>query len=234
MKYQHIFFDLDHTLWDFDRNARLVLVSMYQNFLKGQGFSQQQFIDVYEQVNRSLWDQFNHGQLDKQQLRAIRFSETFRQLGVNEGHFELTPIAMDEWYLHHCAEMDGVFPGCYECLDILQQYFHLHLITNGFTETQYKKMASAKLTHYFEQVFVSDEVGAHKPDPAIFEYAMQAVHTVPEACLMVGDSLLADIEGAKRAGIDQVWFNPNHQPSLQSMTYQIQQLLELPTLLGVR
>lgn len=234
MNYQHIFFDLDHTLWDFDQNARQVLAKLYGLFLNGYQFSQQRFIDVYEQVNAHLWDQFNHGKLDKQQLRAIRFSETFRQLGVEHGHFELTPKDMDEWYINHCAQMSGVYPGCHECLDKLKEHFKLHLITNGFSETQHQKVESAGLSNYFEHVFISDEVGAHKPNREIFDYAMQTVGAKADECLMVGDSLLADIEGARRAGIDQVWFNPKRQLATQKMTYQIEHLLDLPELLGIR
>lgn len=233
MSYQHIFFDLDHTLWDFERNARDVLQRLYQQFLSLEQFSQERFISVYEAINDKLWARFNAGEIDKEQLRAERFAQTFVALGVDPNQLSLSSAQFDQWYITHCSQMDGVFVGCHECLAVLKQHFKLHLITNGFSQTQHQKLRSAKLDGYFEHVFISDELGMRKPNADIFEYAMSQVGTQAKQCLMVGDSLQADIAGARGVGIDQVWFNPKNLPYTESSTYQIQQLSQLPEILGL-
>lgn len=233
MNYQHIFFDLDHTLWDFEHNARNALSQLYQQFLAFSHFSEQRFIEVYEDVNRKLWVLFDSGEMDKLNLRRLRFPQTFEILHVNENDYSISCDEMDQWYIERCSKMDGVFPGCHQCLSVLKQHFHLHLITNGFVETQHQKLLSANLTGYFQQVFISDELGIHKPNPAIFEHAMTEVGAIAADCLMVGDNLVADIGGARKVGIDQVWFNPKLLNSNDPMTYQIHQLNELPKLLGI-
>ncbi|MFM2484573.1 YjjG family noncanonical pyrimidine nucleotidase [Celerinatantimonas yamalensis] len=233
ISYRHIFFDLDHTLWDFENNARHVLRQLYQQFLSMSQFSEQRFIDVYEAVNQQLWIRFNQGEIDKHQLRAKRFDQTFTALGVDPAQFSLSSQQFDEWFLEHCSQMSGVFPGCHQCLAQLHGHFQLHLITNGFSETQYNKLRSANLNSYFDRVFISDELGMHKPNPDIFEHAMVVVGATASECLMVGDSLEADIAGARGVGIDQVWFNPKSQASSEPMTYQIQQLSQLPPWLGI-
>ncbi|CAG8998611.1 MAG: Putative HAD-hydrolase YfnB [Candidatus Celerinatantimonas neptuna] len=233
MNYQHIFFDLDHTLWDFERNARKALRQLYQQFLSLSQFSEQCFIDVYEQVNHQLWALFDRGGIDKQNLRRLRFPQTFEILHANESDYSISCDEMDQWYIEHCSKMDGLFSGCHQCLSALKQHFQLHLITNGFAETQHQKLLSSNLTGYFQQIFISDELGIHKPNPAIFEHAMSEVGAVAAECLMVGDNLVADIDGARKVGIDQVWFNPKSLNSNDPMTYQIHQLDELPKLLGI-
>ena len=228
--YQHLFFDLDHTLWDYDRNVRESLFELFEIYsLQDVGIPTfEQFFSSFHEVNFQLWDDYNLGKIDKQGLRRERFPRIFAHAGGNPNEI---PTPFEEDFMHRTSSKPHLFPHSKEILDYLRKSYRIHLITNGFDESQAKKMRSSGLTNYFELVVTSETTGYKKPDPRIFHYALAQLNTQPSACLMIGDNPNSDILGAQRAEIDQVYFNPEGKASPIQATYEIRHLQELEQLL---
>jgi putative hydrolase of the HAD superfamily len=226
MKYKHLFFDLDHTLWDFDANARETLLELYDTYqLSELGIeSAEKFIEVYTDHNHRLWRDYHNGLISKEQLRSSRFRLTFEHFELPE---HLIPRQFEDDYVSICPTKTNLFEGTHEVLSILKNDYKLHIITNGFLESQEMKMSRTNLKQYFEEVFISEVIGLYKPDIALFNHALVAVGAESHEVLMIGDSLEADILGAKNAGIDQVYFNPLSDPHNYEVTYEINKLHEL-------
>ncbi len=229
-QYQHILFDLDHTLWDFDRNSRETLEELFLTFeLANLGsFTCTDFCTTFSIINRQLWAQYNLGKYDQQKLRTERFKLILGELGVAEAH---VPATLADEYLRLCPTKPHVFPYTVEILAYLQQRYALHILTNGFSDVQAIKLKSAGLTGYFLEVVSSDTIGFKKPSKEIFEYIVHKIGADPADCLMIGDNLEADIQGALNAGIDCVFFNPGGISHEKQTTYEIGCLSELKNLL---
>lgn len=230
MYYTDLFFDLDHTLWDFDANARETLLELYDTYhLKELGIdSAEKFIEVYTDHNHRLWRDYHNGLISKEQLRSSRFRLTFEHFKLPE---HLIPHQFEDDYVSICPTKTNLFEGTHEVLSALKTNYKLHIITNGFLESQEMKMSRTNLKQYFDQVFISEVIGLYKPDIALFNHALEAVGAESHQVLMIGDSLEADILGAKNAGIDQVYFNPLSDPHNYEITYEINKLHELLALL---
>jgi putative hydrolase of the HAD superfamily len=228
--YQHLFFDLDHTLWDYDRNVRESLSELYQIYaLQDLGIPTfEQFFTSFHTVNYHLWDDYNLGKIDKQGLRRERFPRIFAHAG---GNAAAIPAPFEEDFMHRTSSKPHLFPYSKEILDYLKKKYRVHLITNGFNESQAKKMNSSGLNGYFELIVTSETTGLKKPDPRIFYYALEQLHADAANCLMIGDNPNSDILGAQRASIDQVYFNPEGKQTAIPATYEIRHLQELELLL---
>jgi putative hydrolase of the HAD superfamily len=186
--------------------------------------SAEQFIDVYTEHNHRLWRDYHNGLISKEQLRSSRFRLTFEHFELPE---HLIPRQFEDDYVSICPTKTNLFEGTHEVLSILKNDYKLHIITNGFLESQEMKMSRTNLKQYFEEVFISEVIGLYKPDIALFNHALVAVGAESHEVLMIGDSLEADILGAKNAGIDQVYFNPLSDPHNYEVTYEINKLHEL-------
>jgi putative hydrolase of the HAD superfamily len=228
--YQHLFFDLDHTLWDYDRNVRESLSELFQIYsLQDLGIPTfEQFFSSFHTVNYQLWDDYNLGKIDKQGLRRERFPRIFSHAG---GNVDAIPSPFEEDFMHRTSSKPHLFPYSKEILTYLQKSYRLHVITNGFNESQAKKMRSSGITDYFELVVTSETTGHKKPDPRIFYHALEQLQTDASSCLMIGDNPNSDILGAQRAAIDQVYFNPEGKTIDLKPTYEIRHLQELELLL---
>lgn len=228
--YQHLFFDLDHTLWDYDRNVRESLSELFQIYaLQEVGIpSFEQFFTSFHEVNFQLWDDYNLGKIDKQGLRRDRFPLIFSHAG---GDPTAIPAPFEEDFMHRTSSKPHLFPHSKEILNYLKKRYRVHIITNGFDESQAKKMRSSGITDYFELVVTSETTGFKKPDPRIFYHALEQLNAEASACLMIGDNPNSDILGAQRANIDQVYFNPEGKSSPIPATYEIRHLQELEQLL---
>ena len=225
-KYRHLFFDLDHTLWDYDRNVQESLNELFDIYLlKDLGVPTfKDFYGAFNAVNFDLWSLYNVGKIDKENLRKERFKRIFEHLGADG---LAVPLEMEEDFMQRTSSKPHLFPHSKETLTYLQSKYELHIITNGFDESQAMKMASSGLTSFFQLIVTSETTGHRKPDKRIFEYAMGKLGTVPSFCLMIGDNPESDILGAQSAGIDQVLFNPLNIPCPLSPTYSISSLQEL-------
>jgi putative hydrolase of the HAD superfamily len=187
-----------------------------------------EFYRAFNQVNFDLWSRYNIGKINKVNLRKERFKMIFEHLGVNG----LTvPIDMEEEFMQRTSTKSHLFPHSTETLTYLQHKYELHIITNGFNESQANKMASSGLTSFFQLIVTSETTGHRKPDKRIFEYAMDKLQALPSGCLMIGDNPESDILGAQNAKIDQVLFNPLKILCVLNPTYTITCLSELRTLL---
>ena len=226
MKYRHLFFDLDHTLWDFERNADETLRTLFDRHDLGRHgtFTVEQFVARYQDVNHALWRLYQANKITQTQLRATRFVRTLTRLGVPEAE---VPADISAHFTELLPQKKAVFPHTHETLAYLQTKYELHLITNGFNDIQSLKMESSDLTKYFGQIITSEHSGCLKPDPQMFAHALQAAGATAQESLMVGDNLECDVLGAYNAGIDQVYFNPARRGHRMQITYEIASLDEL-------
>ncbi len=224
-KYKHLFFDLDHTLWDFDSNARITLQHLYEVHQLGNYFSSfDHFFSVYQPINLDLWEQYRKGLVRKNVLYVERFGIPFRMYGCDDAK-----LAADfgSEFLHQCSLKTNLMPHALEVLAYLRPHYKMHIITNGFKETQYKKMELSGLSPFFDRVFISEVIGAQKPKKAFFEYAVKSSNARKRESLVIGDNLEADIQGAKNFDLDHVYYNPHKEDHQQNVMHEISSLLEL-------
>ncbi|AKD02373.1 YjjG family noncanonical pyrimidine nucleotidase [Pontibacter korlensis] len=230
--YTHILFDLDHTLWDFEKNSEETIYTLYDQYelAKHGKFDCDSFYRKYKFVNTRLWDLYNKGRINQKELRESRFVKTLLGLGLAEHEI---PQDISEAYIQICPTKTAVFPYTYEVLEYLQPKYGLHIITNGFKEVQHIKMGASKLNSYFKEIITSECCGYKKPDRRMFEHLLDRINVKPEDCLMIGDNYECDIEGARDAGIDQVYFNPEKIKGRKrpKPTYEISCLSELKKIL---
>lgn len=224
-QYAHLFFDLDHTLWDFETNSRETLRELHQSErLPDRGIIEAaEFIDTYEEVNHGLWRRYESGHIDRHVLRVLRFRNTLLHFGVKD---EALADRMGRAYLALTPKRSTLIPGARELLTDLGARYRIHIITNGFHEVQQEKIVHSGLEHHFDLVLSSEMAGAKKPDPRIFRTALQRTKASTEESLMIGDSVLADIAGARAAGWDQAHFAPHGDGDPQA-TYVLQRLDDL-------
>ncbi|MBT9393468.1 YjjG family noncanonical pyrimidine nucleotidase [Hymenobacter sp. NST-14] len=230
MKYRHLFFDLDHTLWDFETNADETLRHLFaEHNISRHGVSVEKFIKEYSDINHGLWRLYQGGKINQQQLRATRFPRTFLKLGLTEAD---SPPTLSEEFTNLLPHKTAVFPYTHEVLDYLRdQGYALHLITNGFRDIQHLKLQASNLLPYFQEIITSECCGHLKPDPRIFAHALERTGAVAAESLMVGDNLECDVLGAYNAGLDQVYFNPEKRRHFNQVTYEISCLSELKEIL---
>lgn len=207
MKYRHIFFDLDHTLWDFDANAMETLADVYKELdLLSAGINDfDLFCKHYLHHNAILWDRYHHGYISADDLKWKRMWRTL--LEFKNGSEELAR-KMSGYFLEVLPTKQNLFPHTHEILSHLKEkQYKLHLITNGFEKTQWRKLNNSKLGHYFEEVITSEGSNSVKPNKEIFEYALRVTGAELNQSIMIGDNLDADIKGAINAGMDSVFVN---------------------------
>ncbi len=203
MALEHIFFDLDRTLWDFDRNSRYTLQVLFEKHIPGLEGGFGVFLKSYEHINEQLWEKFRKGHINREDLRYVRFHEALKSCGMKKPPRSLVEQLGDE-YLVLCPVQPHCLPGAVETLSELGQYFQLHIITNGFRQTQHTKLKHSGLSEFFNQVITSEDAGARKPDPAIFSYAFSKTGAHAGNSIMVGDDHSADIQGAINAGMPAI------------------------------
>lgn len=224
--YKHIFFDLDNTIWDFDKNSREALFEIYHKHnLSELGVSDPNFfIEKYKERNEMMWEQYRLGTIDKLTLRDKRFALTFWDMGLDA---ELAPTALADDYLSISPRKTILFPHAHEVLTYLSAKYTLHIITNGFEEAQGIKMQESKLLPYFQEVIISEHTGFRKPEQGIFDYAMNKTGASSGDSIMIGDGLEVDILGARKVGWDTIYFNPEKKSHQEEVTHEIHTLFEL-------
>lgn len=225
-KYEHIFFDLDRTLWDFDSSALIAFTEIFGNHnLDELGIeSVEEFQRVYNIHNDELWAEYRDGRIEKEILRGLRFRLTLADFGIRD---EELAEKIGHEYITISPLRVSLFPNAIEILEYLQPKYKLHLITNGFSEVQETKLKSSGLGKYFITVITSEDAGYKKPDERIFQYAFKNSGAIPSVSLMIGDDPDVDILGAKKFDMDQVLFDPNKSFSKNGSTYYINNLAEL-------
>jgi len=224
-KYKHLFFDLDHTLWDFEANSAETLKELFTSFQLTRFFSDfEDFHSRYSVHNMELWKQYRRGTIKKLFLNVERFRRPFSEVG-----FDDPQIALDfaRQYVTISPTKTKLFPDTIEVLEALKLRYKLYIITNGFLEVQQKKLKNSGLAPFFDRTYISDQIGVQKPHPYFFEYAIKSSHASPKASLVIGDSLEADIKGAQKAGLDHVFFNSKRIKHDIMVMHEISTLKEL-------
>ncbi len=229
-KYKHIFFDLDRTLWDFEKNSEEVFRDMYDILdIEKSGIPNfDEFFTAYKSVNHDLWDLYREGKIDKEFLNFQRFYQTLFEFGVENKELAKE---MGAKYVKWSPYKKHLFEGSIELLEYLKLNYHLHIITNGFEEVQSVKLRESKLQQYFEQVIISDTTPVKKPHPKIFKYALHQAGAEVGESLMIGDDVDIDIKGAAGVAMDQIWTNFTDTKSDFKPTFEVTSLLEIKDIL---
>ncbi|SFZ89283.1 putative hydrolase of the HAD superfamily [Flaviramulus basaltis] len=217
-----VFFDLDHTLWDFDKNSALTFEKIFE--INNINISTNDFLAHYMPINLNYWKLFREEKIEKEALRFGRLNDAF--LAVNLKVEENLIYKLSDDYIMHLSSFNHLFENTFEILDYLSLNYNLHIITNGFDEVQKKKLNNSNINKYFKTVTNSEMVGVKKPNPKIFNFALEFANTKVEQSIMIGDSYEADILGAKNIGMEVVFFDIN-KIVLDTNVKQIDNLIQL-------
>ncbi|MDR2765187.1 MAG: YjjG family noncanonical pyrimidine nucleotidase [Tannerella sp.] len=230
LRYKSLFFDLDDTLWDTVCNNRECLEEIYVDYRFDRHYdSFEAFYDRYMLCNLSLWQRYRNHEIDRHTLIVERLLHVLRPMGIDDVE---AALHINRDYLRRTTEKNRLVPGAVELLDALKPYYRMFILSNGFREIQSLKLQHAGLTTYFEKLILSEDACIQKPNRAIFDYALINTNSRRNESLMIGDSWEADIEGARHAGIDQLWFNPGRLPVKGFLpTYEVRFLSEVRTIL---
>ena len=209
VSFRHVFIDLDDTLWNFRDNSHRALKVVYDQFSLDSYYPEfEDFYRTYSEKNAELWNLYHHGRLTREELIAERFRYPLQRRGVyNPG---IIP-QLNQAYLSVLSEQVGLHFYARELLEYLSPRYTLTLLSNGFKEVQYRKLDNTGLRPFFDQIILSDEVGYLKPHPGIFTCALNRLSATPSSAIMIGDNFEADICGAARIGMAQIYFNPDNR-----------------------
>jgi YjjG family noncanonical pyrimidine nucleotidase len=221
-KITDIFFDLDHTLWDFDVNSELAFEAIFKK--DHPTIQITDFIEKYAPINQACWKLYQYDKITHAELRYNRLKHTFDALEYFVSDDQIESIALD--YIELLPENNRLFDGTIEVLEYLEKKYKLHIITNGFADVQYKKIKNSNLGSFFKTITNSEMAGVKKPNPIIFEYALNSAKANKENSIMIGDCLEADVQGALDAGLDAIFFN-DKQVQVKQNIKQVTHLLEL-------
>ena len=222
MPYTWLLFDADETLLDY---ASAEAVAIERASLDRLGCFQPHYLTTYRQINKALWQAYERGEVTREALRSQRFSQWLEVIGANDDG-----AAFGEHYLLRLGECGHLIPDAIETIEALRKRFRLALITNGFSQVQRSRLARTPFPDWFAPMIISEEVGASKPDLAIFDIAMRAMGSPkPSEVLLIGDSLTSDMAGGINYGLDTCWFNPEglERPAGLAITHEIATLPEL-------
>lgn len=217
-----IFFDLDHTLWDFDRNSALTFEKIFN--LNKVSLDLEEFLFHYEPINLDYWKLYREDKVDKATLRYRRLSDSFDRLNYKVSDDLINKLSID--YIAYLGTFNHLFEETLDILDYLYPNYRLHIITNGFSEVQYNKIKNSKIDHYFKTITDSEKVGVKKPHPNIFEFALDLAEASKDSSIMIGDNLEADVMGALNCGLDAICFNIKNE-NVGAEVKQIRNLLQL-------
>ena len=222
---KHIFFDLDHTLWDFDKNSELAFKRILNAYFPQ--INIQKFTQIYAPINQACWKLYQKDKITHQELRYNRLKQTFDVLEQEISDSQIDQIS-DE-YIVYLPDFNHLFDDAIEVLEYLNEKYELHIITNGFAEVQDKKINNSNISHYFKTITNSEMAGTKKPNHGIFNHALNVAKANKNESIMIGDCIDADVNGALDFGIDAIFFNSEQIEVTQDIN-QITTLAELKNL----
>lgn len=217
-----IFFDLDHTLWDFDKNSALAFEVIFKKHeIK---VDVDAFLISYVPINLKYWELYRVDKITHDELRFGRIREVFDEIAYEIDDAKVEIIATE--YIEHLPENNHLFDGAFEVLDYLKSKYKLHIITNGFAKAQQKKLKNSKIDHYFQTITDSEIAGCKKPNSQIYEFALELAKAKKESSIMIGDCLISDVMGALDSGMDAILFSAEIQNVSEDIK-QVNHLLDL-------
>ncbi len=222
-----IFFDLDHTLWDFDKNSILAFDKIFSEYHPTININE--FIEIYVSINQACWKLYQVDKMTHEELRYERLKQSFDALGYKISDDEIDRIAID--YITFLPNNNKLFEGAIEVLEYLTPKYNLHIITNGFAEVQQRKMYHSGLEKYFKTITNSEMAGVKKPHSTIFEFALSLAKVKKENSIMIGDCIDADVRGAMAFGMQAILFDEKEMHSPEEEIMVIKHLLELKNIL---
>lgn len=217
-----VFFDLDHTLWDFEKNSALAFETIFHELEIGVDLGA--YLEVYIPINHEYWEKYRKDEISHEELRFGRFRKAFDVLGFEISDDLVLRISVE--YIKCLPQNNHLFDGTFEILDYLGEKYNLHIITNGFDEVQRRKIANSGLERYFKTVTNSEMAGVKKPNPLIFEHALGLADAKSENSVMIGDCIDADVRGALNSGMDAIFFCQDANTSYEGIK-KISNLIEL-------
>ena len=216
-KYTHIFFDLDNTLWDFEKNSRNAMHVTFHQFKLDAACDFNLFFETYTKHNHALWESYRKNEVAKKELTRLRFQNTFTELEMSG----VEAIEMNNRYLHEMPKQKMLNDGTIDILNYLKKKrYHLNIITNGFKEVQRQKIETSGLKPFFDKIFISEEIKSPKPERGIFEYSIKSANAKKINSIMIGDDWEVDVLGAVNYGIDAI----HYQKSLGQNLTKVREL----------
>jgi putative hydrolase of the HAD superfamily len=226
-KYKHLFFDLDNTLFDFSASANIILEELYHDKLKSYGFSYLEFRDTYDRVNDGLWADYRAHKINKDAVKYGRFRNTLLEKNIDD---ENLAQYMGDTFVNNCTENDSLVDDAKEVVEELSKKYHLHIVSNGFVEAQYRKLEITGLRSYFKGITLSEEIKIQKPNRRFFEHAFKTVNARKSQSVVIGDSWRCDIEGAINFGVDAIYFSYHGEapenPNIRTI-FKLNELLDI-------
>lgn len=230
MMYESLFIDLDDTLWDIHLNGKECLEEVYIDY----GYSNyyptfQDYYDVYMPSNNHLWGLYRQGIIKKEELIVERFLVPVREFGINDPKYAKN---LSDDFLERTTHKTRLIDGAIELLDYLKPKYRMHILSNGFSEVQFKKIENSGLRPYFDKIILSEDANINKPHADMFTYALKNTNSKRNKTIMIGDSWEADVVGARNSKIDQIWFNPLcNKPVGFEPTYTVDSLIKIKDIL---
>jgi putative hydrolase of the HAD superfamily len=217
-----VFFDLDHTLWDFDKNSALAFRKIFK--INNININLDDFLPRYEEINFQYWKLYRDEKIDKEVLRFGRLNDTFLGLNYNVEKAVIKKLSID--YITYLTDNNYLYKDAETILKYLYKNYNLHILSNGFEEVQSKKLIKSNILHYFKTVTNGENVGVKKPNPQIFHHAIEKANTTISQSIMIGDGFEADVLGAMAVGMDVIYFNEFYKP-VEGDIKKINTLIEL-------
>ncbi len=202
MEIKNIFFDLDHTLWDFERNSALTFDLLFKKY--NLDINLNSFLKVYIPINLKYWCLYRTESISKEYLRFNRLNDVFKKLKINISSDLINKISYD--YIENLPKFNHLIDGAHELLLYLKNKYKLFLITNGFRNVQANKLKNSRIDNFFDSVYDSESIGVKKPNPLIFNFALNDSNSKAAESIMIGDSFEADIQGSLAVGMKAIHF----------------------------
>ncbi|MDT0688670.1 YjjG family noncanonical pyrimidine nucleotidase [Salegentibacter sp. F188] len=221
-KIEHVFFDLDHTLWDFDKNSSLTFLEIFKKW--NISLKLEEFMEVYIKVNLKYWELYRDNRVSKEILRYGRLKDSFDSLKYTTSDDVIYGLSKD--YIDFLPRNKHLLDGTLEILQYLKRKYKLHIITNGFEEVQRKKMATSGIAEFFHTITTSEEAGVKKPHLLIFKIALEKAGATAINSVMIGDNYEADILGSEKYGLQSIYFDYYRSSEISDIR-QIQTLKDL-------
>jgi YjjG family noncanonical pyrimidine nucleotidase len=224
---KHLFFDLDHTLWDFEKNSALAFEKIFKEL--NLNIDSEKFMDIYNPINVAYWKLYEKNEIDQETLRISRVKDAFEALNYSLTLDEINIIS--NLFIEYLTSNNHLIEGTIETLEYLKDKYVLHIITNGFSIVQDVKLQKSNLDKYFVTITNSEAAGQKKPHENIFKHALTSANASKTESIMIGDSIEADVLGALNFGIKVVYFNPTNEVFSNNEIIHIKKLTQLKTIL---